>query len=217
MKSKVTIGLCVRNSEKDVSIALRSIFKQDFPHELMKLVVVDDGCTDNTIPLVRKFVSKIDIKTTILSSGGKGLGTSRQMVVDNAEGDYIVWVDDDFSLEKTFVSSQVEFMEHNTNVGAACPRSIRNIRKTFTTMGYIGFLIQHQNPKSIGTGGAIFRIKAMNEVRGFDIKIKGAGEDKDISYRIFKAGWLLSLNNSALLYREEPPVSIISLWRVLWF
>jgi glycosyltransferase involved in cell wall biosynthesis len=215
---KVTIGLCVRNSEKEVSIALNSIFNQDYPHRLMKLIVVDDGCTDNTIPIVRTFISKKDIETTILVSGGKGLGYSRQMVVDNAEGDYIVWVDDDFSLQKTFVSRQIEFMERNSTVGAACPRPIVKTKTTFTSVGNTGFLIQPQNPTSIGTGGAIFRIKAIKAVGGFDLEIKGAGEDKDISYRIFKAGWLLARNNSATLSREFPPVSLVSLWRKhVWY
>jgi len=210
---KVTIGLCVRNSEKVVHIALNSILTQDYPHKLMKLVVVDDGCTDNTIPIVNQFVSGGDIDLTVLVSGGKGLGTSRQMIVNNAEGDYIVWVDDDFLLPKNYVRNQIDFMEKNLTVGAACPNTSRTVKLSFTSLGYSLFLLQNKRPVVIGTGGAVFRLKAINAVRGFDTRITGAGEDHDISHRIKRAGWMLSANPSAHLKRDIPPMTLGALWK----
>ncbi|MCL2358815.1 glycosyltransferase [Candidatus Bathycorpusculum sp.] len=210
---KVTIGLCVKNSEKEVNVALNSIYNQDYPHKLMKLVVVDDGCTDNTIPLVNNFVSKIDIETTILVSGGKGLGTSRQMVVNIAEGNYVVWVDDDFSLPKDYVAKQIAFMVKNPTVGAACPHVTRTVKKSFTSLGYSLFSLQSNRPNTIGTGGAIFRLKAINAVNGFDAKINGAGEDRDISHRINEAGWMLAINFSAHIERNVPPITLSALWK----
>src|SRR5208283_3842965 len=92
---------------------------QDYPHEFLKLVIVDNGSSDNTLSLAIKFAQETDIKTFVTSSKGKGLGATRQIVVDNAEGDYVVWVDDDLVLTKDYVRNQVEFMEKNPNVGAA--------------------------------------------------------------------------------------------------
>ncbi|MDR2720274.1 MAG: glycosyltransferase [Nitrososphaerota archaeon] len=210
---KVTIGLCVKNSENEVNLALKSIYLQDYPHELMKLIVVDDGCTDNTIPIVSDFSSKIDIETMILVSGGKGLATSRQIAVNNAEGDYIVWVDDDFSLPTDYVRKQIEFMEKNSTMGAACPSVTRTVTNSFTSIGYSLFSLQSNHPNTIGTGGAIFRLKAIAEVNGFDTQITGAGEDRDISYRIKGAGWMLAINSSALLKRDVPPMTLGALWK----
>jgi GT2 family glycosyltransferase len=38
-------------------------------------------------------------------------------------------------------------------------------------------------------GFEIFRLTAINQVGGFDVKIKGAAEDGDIAMRIRNAGW----------------------------
>jgi hypothetical protein len=40
MSIKVTVGICYKDSGKIVETALGSVAKQDFPHKLMKLVIV---------------------------------------------------------------------------------------------------------------------------------------------------------------------------------
>jgi len=223
MSVKVTVGLCVKNSEKEVGTALDSLVKQDFPHELMKLVVVDEVSTDKTLSVVKNFVSKMDIKTEIFSSGGRGLAASRQIAVDNAEGDYIVWVDDDLVLKKDFVRNHVEFMEKNPNVGAA-NATLTPIGKTLVdTLEAIGMLLVKPNPKSIGTVGAVYRLKAIKQVGGFDINIKGAGEDHDISHRMKESGWALrnrkfGSSESPEFHYGNPPTTWKALWnRYFWY
>jgi len=215
MNAKVTLGLCVKNSAKVVKTAFDSISIQDYPHELMKLVIIDDS-SDNTLSLAMEFAQKTDIKTFVTSSKGKGLGATRQMVVDNAEGDYIVWVDDDLVLSKDFIRNQVEFMEKNPSVGATKGITIQVSRQaTIITMNDYSSLIPFDSVdlKSIATGGAIFRLKALESVGGFDIRIKGAGEDLDVSTRIRELGWALSINNSARFYRKYPPATLKALWK----
>jgi len=212
MGVKVTVGVCVRNSERMVKAALDSIVKQDFPHKLMKLVIVDDGSTDKTLSMVRNFVSKIDIKTVVFSSGGKGLGVSRQIVVDHAEGDYILWVDDDLVLKKDFIRNHVDFMEKNTNVGAARANQIPTGKTLVDTLESIGQLLVNPNPGKIATGGSILRLKAVKQIGGFDVDIKGAGEDQDISHRMKESGWVLRGNSSSEFYHKHPPTT----WRALW-
>jgi glycosyltransferase involved in cell wall biosynthesis len=219
MSTKVTIGLCVKNGEKIVKIAFNSVSIQDYPHELMKLVIVDNGSSDNTLSLAMKFAQETDIKTFVTSSKGKGLGETRQIAVENAEGDYIVWVDDDLALSNDFVRNQVEFMEKNPNVGAAKSVNVQGppAATIFDIILYEG-LLTSPKPKVIGTGGAIFRLKALKSVGGFDIQIKGAGEDIDVSRRIREAGWTLSINSSAKLYKKHPPQTFKAIWkRNLWY
>lgn len=218
MGVKVTVGLCIKNSEKMVKTAVESVVKQDFPHKLMKLVVVDDGSTDKTLSVMRNFVSKIDIKTVVLSSGGKGLGASRQIVVDYAEGDYIVWVDEDIVLKKDFIRKHVEFMKKNPSVGAARANQIPTRKTLVDTLESISQLPANPKSETIGTGGSIFRLKAIKQVGDFDINIKGAGEDQDISHRIKEAGWALSRNNSSEFYHKHPPTTWSAVWdRHFWY
>ena len=214
MKTKVSIGLCVKNGAKIVKTAFDSISIQDYPHEFIKLVIVDDGSSDNTLLLAMKFAQETDIPTFVTSSKGKGLGATRQIAIDNAEGDYIVWVDDDLVLMKDYVRNQVEFMEKNPNVGAVA--GVYNKFSTQNVYDILDFacLIPSKQPlNQIGTGGSIFRLKALEKVGGFDARIKGAGEDLDVSRRIKGSGWALVLNNSARYYQKYSPATAKAFWK----
>jgi glycosyltransferase involved in cell wall biosynthesis len=213
MNTKVTIGLCVKNGAKIVKTAFDSISIQDYPHKSMKLVIVDDGSRDNTLSLALEFAQATDIPTFVTSSKGKGLGATRQIAVDNAEGDYILWVDDDLVLTKGYVKSQVEFMEKNPNVGAA--KGVDDAISTQYVINIINFggLLPSERLNQIGTGGSIFRLKALEKVSGFDVRIKGAGEDLDVSRRIRASGWTLAINNSARVYQKYSPTTPKALWK----
>jgi glycosyltransferase involved in cell wall biosynthesis len=219
MQAIVTIGLCVKNSSQVVKIAFDSISIQDYPHELLKLVIVDDS-SDNTLLLAMEFAKKTDIKTFVARSEGKGLGVARQIVVDNAEGDYLVWEDDDLVLPRDFIRKHVEFMEKNPNVGAA-----RGINVQVAPQVTIGTIVEYSRislnsvaQKAIATGGSIFRLDALESVGGFDVRIKGAGEDLDITRMIRESGWTLAINNSATFYRRYPPATLKTFWKkYIWY
>jgi glycosyltransferase involved in cell wall biosynthesis len=214
VKPSITLGLCVRSCRENVQTALESISIQDYPHELMKLVVVCEETTQEALTKLSDYVKEIDVKAIVLSSGGKGLGASRQIVVDNAEGKYILWVDDDFVLQYDFVKKHVEFMEKNSRVGAALAHQIAN-RNTFVAKmeGYLE-LISTVNQRENPTGGfEIFRLQSMNQAGGYDRKIRGAGEDGDIASRIKSLGWQLTRNDEAIYRRRSPPMHLRNLWR----
>lgn len=91
VKPKVTIGICVRNCEVFIKEAIESVANQDFPHELMEIIVVDDGSEDKTLSIVLNLVSKVDIHVKVFHDRWIGLGPARNIVVENArrpfEGD----------------------------------------------------------------------------------------------------------------------------------
>ncbi|MCW3984543.1 MAG: glycosyltransferase family 2 protein [Candidatus Bathyarchaeota archaeon] len=211
MEKKVTLGLCVKNGSRVVKTAFESISIQDYPHNLMKLVIVDNGSTDDTLSLISDFAQKTDIPILITSSKGKGLAATRQIALDYAEGDYILWVDDDLVLNKDYVRNQICFMEKNDKVGAA--RGFYNNFSNESVLDILDFLflLQPKKINYIGTGGSIFRLKALKKVGGFDTKIRGAGEDIDISLRIMKSGWILATNTSARLHNRQ-----LKTLKVLW-
>jgi len=207
-KPLVTIGLCVKNTEQIIHQAIASILDQDFPHSLMELIVVDGCSEDKTLEIIRAALSGKKIQYEIFFEN-KGLGTARQIVVDNARGKYIVWVDGDMTLNKDYVRTQVEFMEQNPKVGVAGGKfkMLPNLN-TVATIENLEWLVwdfESQNepvvePTRNYCGGTIYRVQAIKEVGGFDPNIKGAGEDLDAEHRIGEAGWFLYFTTDALFH-----------------
>src|SRR5438132_32001 len=68
-KTRVSIVVPARNEEKNISNCLHDIVKQNYPVELMEVLVVDDHSTDQTGALVsRIIVQHPDIKIILLSN-----------------------------------------------------------------------------------------------------------------------------------------------------
>lgn len=212
---KVTVGLCIKNCEKTIRETFQSIINQDFPHELLEIIVVDGNSNDATLSIIKDIAMKTDIRMSFYNDGGKGLGVARELVVDHAKGEFIVWVDGDVLLPKDYTRKQVEFMDQNPKVGVAGGTwryKGRSIVATIEDMNSVNkwFIKENRTFKKFGVGGCIYRVKATKQVGGFDKNILGAGEDADITYRIKKAGWLLTISfpGSYHQFRET--------WKDLW-
>lgn len=229
MRTIVTIGMCVRNCENLLGDAVSSVIEQDFPHELMEIVFVDDGSEDKTLQTIQDYVSRTDIKAKVFHTKWTGLGPARQLAFSNAEGKYILWVDGDEILSKNYVREQVEFMEKNPKVGITSG-AVRSYDKSLILkLDLVPITVDRmlfEKPKSFlwktrklpGTGGATFRVEALRQVKGFDERITGAGEDMDVAKRIAAANWSIKYNDAVFYERRMNMLTITDLLKkYFWY
>lgn len=206
MKPEVTIGLCLHNSENTIAKAIQSICDQDYPHEKMQVFFVDDGSTDQTLKMVQAYISKMDIQTKVFKTEWRGLGFARNLIVENADGKYIMWVDADEVLTPRYTRKQVDFMEKNADVGITAGifglvqgNLVLNLELLPAIVNHVFFdkppNFLWKTRKVIGTGGTTFRTNVLRRVNGFNSQFKGAGEDVDVATRIRNLGWLIKLND----------------------
>jgi glycosyltransferase involved in cell wall biosynthesis len=216
MEPLVTVGICVRNGEKMLGDAVNSVINQDFPRDLLQIVFVDDGSKDKTPEIISDFVSRLGDQAKCITTSWRGLGSARQTIVENASGTYIVWVDCDMVLSRDFIHRQVEFMDANPTVGIGKGRyGVDRKENLVATLENMDFLIDfpgeiETKSKSLGTGGCIYRLKAIKEAGGFDKNIKGAGEDMDAENRIREKGWKLYITNAVFFEKRRET------WKSLW-
>jgi len=215
-EAKITIGLCVKNAEHTIKEAIRSILTQDYPHKLLEIIIVDGSSKDETLSIIKEELSGSKVKSRVFNEN-KGLGYARQLVVDNAEGRYIIWVDSDMIIPRNFISKQVEFMESHSEVGIAKGRfAFLEEKSLVANLENLYFLSAFQNKNNeqklfpLGTSGCIYRVKAIRQAGGFDENIRGVGEDMDAEYRVKVSGWKLSIS-PATFYEKRRRT-----WRSLW-
>jgi glycosyltransferase involved in cell wall biosynthesis len=220
-RPRVTIGVCVRNSADTIGEAIESIAQQDFPHQSMEIVFVDES-DDDTPTIIQEYISKLDIVSKLFRIKDKGLGYSRNVVISNARGDYVLWIDGDMVISPDFVSKQVKFIQNHPKVGIARGSQIlepaRNILATLE--GYsraAGRMADYQSEKArykaLGTGGAICRMETLSVANGFDEKMASYCEDWDLELRAREAGWELAMTDAMYHDYERHGLS----WKKLWF
>lgn len=219
-KVEVTVGVCVKDSEKTIKYTIESIINQDFPHESMEVIFVDDGSTDKTFSTIESYIPTINTHVKIFRHKWKGLGFTRNVVVNNASGDYIVWVDGDMVLSRDYIEKQVKFMEQNkkTAIARGIFRGLpqKSLVAALENMEWLAIdLLTHREEKRREMlhfcGGSIYRVDAVKGVGGFDEQIRGAGEDEEIEHRLKAAGWLVTSGAPVIFYEKRK-----STWKTLW-
>ena len=220
MKPKVTIGICVRNNVSTIREAIESIIEQDFTNELVELIVVDGHSEDKTLSVIKETLENTNIKIKIFNEN-KGLGYARQIVVDNAEGRYIVWVDGDMIISRSYLRELVEFMENHPEVGIA--KGKQALEPADNLLGTLeaysraaGKMADYSSKKAflkaLGTSGSIYRIEAIRQAGGFDENLRGYCEDWDIEIRARSCGWSLCTTGAEFLDYERHGLT----WKNLW-
>lgn len=215
----VTIGFCVKNMENTVGAAIGSILKQDFPRDQLELIVVEGGSKDKTASIVKNCLNRSPITYKIYRED-KGLGMARQMVIEYAVGKYVLWVDGDMILPESYVRRQVQFMENHRSVGIAGGKYAVHmgdgIVPDLENVVYVVDSVYGEKGASKfgylpGTEGAIFRMEAIKQIGGFDVKMDGAAEDTEVAYQIRSKGWELAVTNE--VFAESTRTSWLSLWK----
>lgn len=220
---KVTIGICVKNDEASITKCLESVLKQDFPSDRMELIIVDGGSSDKTLLRIKDALAKSNLKFSLFQEK-TGLAFARQLVVDHAKGEYILFVDGDMMLPRRYLSKMVKFMDENPSVAVAGGKFKMIMLKEsglVYRLSYLEKMVEYHfddysKEVLIGTGGSIFRVKAIVEVGGFDVKIKGAGEDLELAYRIKNRGWKLCSTPYEFYDVPESDTGWKRNWKSLW-
>lgn len=93
--SSLSIIIATFNSARTLPMVLASIRKQSYPQNLIEILVVDGGSTDETISIARKFRCKIIANPHVEPVSAKIVG------YHSAKGDYIIYLDADEVIENS--------------------------------------------------------------------------------------------------------------------
>ena len=122
MSPIISIIIPSYNEEKNISRCLDSILNQTFSD--FEVLCVDDGSNDNTFDIIKEY-SKKDNRIIPMKNPEKGVSSARNFGIDNANGNYIGFVDSD-----DFIQPQMYEFLYRAIIENKCDFSVCRYKKT---------------------------------------------------------------------------------------
>lgn len=94
------------NAEKTIRKALLSCLNQTYKDT--EVVVIDDASTDNTLNIIEEIANSDSRIRVVKHEVNKGAGLSRRSGINNANGDYITYLDSDDYLKEDCIETLVK-------------------------------------------------------------------------------------------------------------
>jgi glycosyltransferase involved in cell wall biosynthesis len=111
---KVSILIDTYNHERFIERAITSVLEQDMPLEDVEILVVDDGSTDRTPELIRRFEPRV----RLLQKPNGGQASAFNFGFAHASGEIIAMLDGDDWWEKVKLRVVLEAFRENPEIGA---------------------------------------------------------------------------------------------------
>jgi glycosyltransferase involved in cell wall biosynthesis len=103
MNPLVSILIPAYNAEAWIGDTIRSALGQRW--QTTEIIVVDDGSTDQTLAVARRFASST---VRVVAQSNQGAAASRNRALSLCQGDYVQWLDADDLLSPDKVAKQME-------------------------------------------------------------------------------------------------------------
>jgi len=109
----ISVIIPTHNRRASLERTLRALGRQSYPFDLMEVVVVADGCQDDTSEMLRAYAGPF--RLCILTQPQQGAATARNYGAATAGGSIFIFIDDDVEPVPRFVEAHVS--AHRTGKG----------------------------------------------------------------------------------------------------
>ncbi len=107
---KVSVIVPVYNVDKYVAECLDSIINQTISHDLMEVLVINDGSTDNSLDICKEYADLFPF-IKLYSKKNEGLSATRNFGIKRAIGKYLMFIDSDDSIAPETIQAVTDFFD----------------------------------------------------------------------------------------------------------
>ncbi|GGJ31383.1 glycosyltransferase [Paenarthrobacter histidinolovorans] len=185
----------------------------------LEVILVDDGSTDSTAAIMSGLADQ-HVRVRFLSQSNAGKGAALNLGISAARGDILMFVDADGIFAPDTLTFMLDGFDH-PDIGAVCgddrPVNLDRLQTMMLAiLSHVGtglvrraLSLLHCLPIVSGNIGA-FRSELVQQMGGFDEET--LGEDLELTWRIYRAGYRVRFQPRALVYAESPSTPG-GLWR----
>jgi glycosyltransferase involved in cell wall biosynthesis len=103
---KASVIIPTRNRADLLAHCLESLTQQTLPADEFEVLVIDNGSSDQTPDIVRKYAAKLQLSG--FSASEPGLHVGRHIGLRNAQTEILIFADDDIEAQPTWIEAIVE-------------------------------------------------------------------------------------------------------------
>lgn len=217
----VSIMVPAHNEGIVIVRTVESLLALNYPKERYEIIVINDNSTDNSSELLgnlqKRYAGRnLQVINTDAVTGGKGKSNALNIGFEVCTGEYIVIYDADNTPEKNALLYLVSEIVTNPELGAVVGKFRTRNKKVnlltrFINVETLSFQWMAQAGRwqlfklcTIPGTNFIMRRSIIEAIGGWDVK--AIAEDTEISFRIYKMGYLIKFLPQAVTWEQEPQV-----------
>jgi O-antigen biosynthesis protein len=196
-----SVIVCSRNGAQTIEETLTHLARLDYPD--YEVIVVDDGSTDATGEIARKF----DVR--LISTEQSGLSSARNTGLAAATGEVVAYIDDDAYPDSHWLRYLALKLLRSDHVGVGGPNlappgdgpiseCVANAPGNPTHVLISDHLAEH-----IPGCNMAFRRRSLQEIGGFDCRFRATADDVDLCWRIQDRGWTIGFSPAAVNWHHR--------------
>lgn len=195
---RVSVVIPMRNEEEYIGRCIESVISQDYPKELIEVIVVDGGSDDGSLQIVRKLAEEYS-NITLLGGRGINCPAAMNIGIKNGRGELISKIDAHGYVASDFLSMGVRHLSKGDSIkcvggpirpapesfiakaNALARSSIFGVGRGIYSMGE-----KPQFAETVQCG--TYKKDIFEEIGLFDESLQ-FGEDEEINWRIIRNGY----------------------------
>lgn len=104
----ISIIVPIYNSEKYIERCINSLINQTY--KKIEIILINDGSTDNSINICKN-LAQIDKRIKVIDKDNQGVSVARNVGLENAHGDYVMFVDIDDWIESNTIQEMYNIIQ----------------------------------------------------------------------------------------------------------
>src|SRR6218665_1043878 len=213
----VTVIIPSFNIEQHIAQTLDSVLAQRYPD--IELIVVDDGSSDGTLDIVRRYIDRFGERVRLITQANAGVSVARNHGLREARGEFIAFMDHDDVWLPDKIELQMTEFERDPSLGLVCswfkpwlpdaaghypdPALFHEIKPGLDPENSGWVYTQLMIDSWVLTSAALIRRSALERCGSFDDQLPYS-EEWDLWLRLSREYRFAMLNQVTTLYRQLP-------------
>ena len=207
----VSIIIPLKNEEKYIELCLKSLISQQYSKDCFEIIVVDNGSTDKSLEIVKKYNVKIIYCLDGNIAKVRNVGTAA------AKGEILAFVDSDCVVSSNWLTEGVNILNRPkvvaTGSGYKAPHNATWVENAWL----IESKVEERFVKFVPCGNFIVKASIFHEIGGFNETLVTC-EDADICERIVNSDYLI-INSTKIesVHLRNPKKIIDFMKKEIWY